>query len=259
MLRYDKRVAQGSSAEAEDTEDGGFQKLQSAASVGDSSAAAAMEGLSTDDLKSELIRRVQSRDPRWNRSGESIVLPGGPGIVDEATLEQMTQGLQNGVPPAALQGFRFAQITEDSLSISAPLEHTWNGAGIGFAGSLATLVAYTGASMAGQANKRAGYPTANAFCATGTIKYVDKVADEQFYATARFKHGAEGFAKFKQEMDEIGKARMECVVQCHSGGNVCVEFEGSYACNDPQRSKRGNIRYSKYDKRGPQGGAESKL
>ena len=45
-----------------------------------------MEGLSTDDLKSELIRRVQSRDPRWNRSGESIVLPGGPGIVDEATV-----------------------------------------------------------------------------------------------------------------------------------------------------------------------------
>ena len=40
MLRYDKRVAQGSSAEAEDTEDGGFQKLQSAASAGDSSAAA---------------------------------------------------------------------------------------------------------------------------------------------------------------------------------------------------------------------------
>ena len=35
---------------------------------------------------------------------------------------------------------------------------------------------------------------------------------------------------------------------------VCVKFEGSYACNDPARSTRGNTRYSQYDKRGPQGG-----
>ena len=127
---------------------------------------------------------------------------------------------------------------------SAPLEHTWNGAGIGFAGSLATLVAYTGASMAGQANKRAGYPTANAFCATGTIKYVDKVADPHYYATARIKGGEEAYAVFEKEMQEIGKARLLCEVKCYSGGKVCVEFEGSWGCNDPARSKRGNVRYS---------------
>ena len=57
-------------------------------------------------------------------------------------------------------------------------------------------------SMAGQANKRAGYPTANAFCATGTIKYVDKVADPHYYATARIKGGEEAYAVFEKEMQE---------------------------------------------------------
>ena len=109
-----------------------------------------MDAVTTDDLKAEVIRRVQSRDDRWNIDPGTALVPGAS-VADDATLEQMTQGLANGVPPAALQGFRIAQVTEDSISISAPLEHTWNGAGIGFAGSLATLVAFTGASMAGQA------------------------------------------------------------------------------------------------------------
>eukprot|EP01046_Picozoa_sp_COSAG06_P031875 COSAG06_NODE_3140_length_5798_cov_9.196526_5_plen_196_part_00 len=176
-----------------------------------------MDAFSTDELKAELIRRVQSRDARWNRDPGTADVPG-ESIVGEAELDEMTQRLAAGVPPAALQGFRIAQITEDSISISAPLEHTWNGAGIGFAGSLATLVAYTGASMAGQANKRAGFPTANAFCAKGQIKYVDKVADPHFYATATIKGGAEAFEKFATEMREVGKTRLECEVKCYSGG-----------------------------------------
>lgn len=178
-----------------------------------------MDKITTDDLKAELIRRVQSRDGRWNRSDSTADVPG-ESIVDADMLEKMSQGLANGVPPAALQGFRVAQVTEDSITLSAPLEHTWNGAGIGFAGSLATLTAFTGAQMAGQANKRAGFPTANAFCATGTIAYKDKVADEHFYATAKIKGGEEAFQAFATAMKDIGKARIECVVECWSGGKV---------------------------------------
>ena len=215
-----------------------------------------MDAFTTDELKAELIRRVQSRDTRWNRDPGTALVPG-ESIADEATLDEMTQRIASGVPPAALQGFRVAQVTADSISISAPLEHTWNGAGIGFAGSLATLVAYTGASMAGQANKRAGFPSANAFCASGTIRYLNKVADEHFYATAKIKDGEAAFHKFAAEMREIGKARIECDVECYSGGKVCVTFKGNYACNDPERSKRGNTRYSQYDKRGTQGGGKS--
>lgn len=219
-----------------------------------------MDGFTTDELKAELIRRVQSRDPRWNRdAGDAIIPVAGESVVDDAELEEMTRRMASGVPPAALQGFRVAHVTDHSISLSAPLEHTWNGAGIGFAGSLATLVAYTGASMAGLANKRAGFPAANAFCATGTIKYLDKVADAHFYATATIKGGEKAFKRFATELRDVGKACLECEVRCYSGGKVCVTFEGNYACNDPARSKRGNVRYSRYDKRRPQGGVPGKL
>lgn len=63
-------------------------------------------------------------------------------------------------------------------------------------------------------------------------------------------------------MRDTGKAKLDARVEVVSGGAVCVEFEGSWACNDPARSKRGNIRYSQFDRRLPQGGetvSQSKL
>lgn len=169
-------------------------------------------------------------------------------------LENMTRAIRVAAPPAALQGFRVVRVTDDSLTLSAPLEHTWNGAGIGFAGSLATLCAFTGASLCSQACRDAGFQRANAFCHTASIKYGTKVADEVFAATATFKDKGD-FERFKAEMRSVGKARLTAAVRVVSGGKTCVEFEGDWTCNDSARSKRGNVRYSQYDRRAPQGGA----
>lgn len=199
-----------------------------------------MEKYSTADLKAELMRRAQSRD--------------GKEAADKNSL-----GLRNAAPPAALQGFRFEELNEDSLVLSAPLEHTWNGAGIAFAGSLATFCAISGAQLCSHACRQAGFPTANAFCHTASIEYKNKVVDEVYQARASFAGGMEGLRKFRQEMKDLGKTRVEAVVQVVSGGQVCVQFQGSWTCNDPARSKRGDVRYSQYDQRPPQGATAAKL
>lgn len=195
-----------------------------------------MDKYSTEELKQELMRRAQSR----------------PGMQE---LDPRTLGLRKAAPPAALQGFRFEDITENSLTLSAPLEHTWNGAGIAFAGSLATFCAITGAQLCSHACAQAGYPTANAFCHTASIQYKNKVVDEFYKAHATISQ--EGLQKFRQEMKDVGKARVQAMVQVISEGQVCVQFEGSWTCNDPNRSKRGDVRYSKYDSRPTQGGGGS--
>ena len=72
-----------------------------------------MDHISTDALKAELIRRAQSRDATYNRVGGDVDPPSLP-TANPELLQKMTAGIARGAPPAALQGFRYIEATEES-------------------------------------------------------------------------------------------------------------------------------------------------
>ena len=178
-------------------------------------------------------------------------------------LNTMNNNLYVGLAPAALQGFKFVHMSERKVIVNVPLEYTANGAGVGFGGSLATVCAVAGASLASNVARIAGIKNPNSFCKTASLQYLNKVDCEYYIACATVDENMKN--EFETNMEMVGKDDLTVHVDVINDQDViCVSFDGIWTVNDPKRSKRGNKRYSKYDLRVEQGydgggGSSSKL
>ena len=213
-----------------------------------------LTSISTAELKKELAKRAQNYPISTILIEKQIINNNyvNNNVSPIQVLNTMNNNLYVGLAPAALQGFKFVHMSERKVIVNVPLEYTANGAGVGFGGSLATVCAVAGASLASNVARIAGIKNPNSFCKTASLQYLNKVDCEYYIACATVDENMK--KKFETNMEMVGKDDLTVHVDVINDQDViCVSFDGIWTVNDPKRSKRGNKRYSKYDLRVEQG------
>ena len=140
-------------------------------------------------------------------------------------VELLQKVFSDDIPITNAIGLRVVSVTNNSLSLSAPLEKNHNDKNTAFAGSLYSVAVLAGWGFLQMALKNAGLDGQVVIQESG-IKYYQPVTDDIVAkCSADFETDMEKFLQLFRRKD---RARIRLVVQIHQGEQLAVEFEGQY-------------------------------
>lgn len=143
--------------------------------------------------------------------------------------KELTKYILSNIPVLTSVNLTVTELTENSISLTAPLYENRNHYGSAFGGSIATVGIVAGWAILTYKIKEEKVPTTLVIKNSHT-EYMRPVKDE-FYAEVKIDD--ENWKTLKNKFAEKGKAGLEVTSRIISNGEICAEQKSIYVCIQP--------------------------